>query len=57
MAQEEELAQDTNYEPEAEEASGGSTRLMTLVVTLLVASTSVVVRDSRRGRYWLLNGR
>jgi hypothetical protein len=53
----EEPPQDTDYEPEAEEASGGSTRRMTLVVTLLVASTGEVAFDSRRGRYRLLNGR
>jgi hypothetical protein len=52
----EEPAQDANCEPKAEEASGGSTRRRTtLMVTLLVASTSEVTRDSRRGRYWLLN--
>jgi septum formation inhibitor MinC len=56
-AQEEEPAQDADYEPEAVEASGGSTRQTTLVVTLLVSSTSEVARDSRRGRYRLLNGR
>jgi hypothetical protein len=55
--QEEEPPLDADYEPEAEEASGGSTRRTTLVVTLLVASTGEVARDSRRGRYRLLNGR
>jgi hypothetical protein len=56
-AQEEEPPHDADYEPEAEEASGGSTRWTTLVVTLLVASTSEVARDSWRGQYRLLNGR
>jgi hypothetical protein len=55
-AQEEEPAQDADYEPEAKEATGGSTRRTALLVTLLVASTSEVARDSRRGRYLLLNG-
>jgi hypothetical protein len=53
----EEPPQDADYEPEAEGASGGSTKRTTLVVTLWVASTSKVVRDFRRGRYRLLNDR